>query len=160
MVNWTAAYERDAPDLLRYLRRFVRTTDRAEDLLQETFVHAMAADRVPTEDELRPWLYRIASNLAISQLRRDRRRALLSFRHSQPESRSIQIEDLEHVRIALRSIPPDQAIALVLTVHHGFSRTEAASILMIPPETLKTRLARGRLNFAAAYGRIGHGSKS
>ena len=75
MVNWTAAYERDAPDLLRYLRRFVRTTDRAEDLLQETFVHAMAADRVPTEDELRPWLYRIASNLAISQLRRDRRTA-------------------------------------------------------------------------------------
>jgi RNA polymerase sigma-70 factor (ECF subfamily) len=160
VVNWTAAYERYAPDLLRYLRRFVRTTDRAEDLVQETFVHAMAADRIPPEIELRPWLYRIASNLAISQLRRDRRGALLWFRQPQPESILSQIEDLEHVRIALRSIPPDQAVALVLTAHHGFSRSEAATILMIPPATLKTRLARGRLNFAAAYGRIGHGLKA
>jgi DNA-directed RNA polymerase specialized sigma24 family protein len=96
--------------------------------LQETFVHAMAAARIPPANELRPWLYRIASNLAVSQLRRDRRGALFSFRQPQPEFGSIQIEDLEHVRTALRSIPPDQAIALVLTVHHGLFQSLGSSV--------------------------------
>lgn len=156
MVNWTAAYEAHGSDLLRYLRRFMRTTERAEDLLQETFVRAIAAEHQPPPAELRPWLYRIASNLAISQLRRDRRWQLLAFSRTAAASASA-MEELEHVRSALRAIPPDQAAALVLTTHHGFSRAEAAAILAIKPETLKTRLARGRLNFAAAYARIDRG---
>lgn len=156
MVNWTAAYEAHAADLLRYLRRFVRSTERAEDLLQETYVRAIAAEHQPPVDQVRPWLYRIASNLAISQLRRDGRGRLLSVIQP-PLPAPSRIEELEHVRAALRSIPTDQAVALVLTAYQGFSRAEAAAILAISPETLKTRVARGRLNFAAAYARIGHG---
>jgi RNA polymerase sigma factor (sigma-70 family) len=157
VVNWTAAYEAHASDLLRYLRRFVRTRERAEDLLQETFMRALAAEIQPAAADVRPWLYRIASNLAISQLRRDARFRLWPGTELRTSAPTSTIEELEHVRSALRAIPADQAVALVLTTHHGFSRSEAAAILSVKPETLKTRLARGRLNFAAAYARIGRG---
>jgi DNA-directed RNA polymerase specialized sigma24 family protein len=42
-------------------------------------------------------------------------------------------------------------------LHDGFSRAEAARILGITEEAVKSRLARGRLNFAAAYKRLERG---
>lgn len=118
---------------------------------------AMSAKRIPMSSELRPWLYRIASNSAISSLRRDKHRLLM--RGVSSVASAPDIAELDHVRIALRAIPPHQAVAIILTLHEGFSRREAAEILSVNGETLKTRLARGRLNFAAAYSRIERGLK-
>ena len=59
--------------------------------------------------------------------------------------------------MALNSIPPDQAIALTLHLHSGFSRLEIAILLRTNEETIKSRLSRGRRNFAAAYRRLERG---
>ena len=154
-LDWRSLYEANAPDLLRFLRRFVRETHTAEDLLHDTFAKAMHARRVPPSTaEARPWLYRIAANTAISHLRRGERRvAETIFGSVEPPA----IAEAEQVRQALRSIPPDQAITLTLVLHDGFSRGEAARILGITEEAVKSRLARGRLNFAAAYKRLERG---
>jgi RNA polymerase sigma-70 factor (ECF subfamily) len=149
---WAARYERHGPDLARYLRRFVRDADQASDLMQETFVRAMRAKRLPErESEYRPWLYRIASNLAIDHLRRPRPLDIARvFRHAAPPP----IEEMDQVRAALRAIPPEQAVALVLALHEGFSRREIAQTQAVSEEAVKSRIARGRLNFAAAYRRL------
>src|SRR5919198_5593676 len=73
-LDWRSLYEANAGDLLRFLRRFVKETHTAEDLLHDTFARAMRARRLPPDaHEARPWLYRIASNLALTHLRRSRR---------------------------------------------------------------------------------------
>lgn len=64
-------YDRHAGELYGYLVRVSGSGDSAEDLLQETFlrlVREIRAGRAP--DEPRPWLYRVATNLAVSRGRR------------------------------------------------------------------------------------------
>lgn len=154
-VDWAEVYRAHAPALVRYLRRLVRDQELARDLVQDCFHRAMRAGNVPPAGEIRPWLYRIASNLAISAMRKSRLRAVVRF---EPSVMPFDGEETSHrVRQALASIPPDQAVALVLQLHEGFTRREIAEMLGRSEDTIKSRLARGRLNFVAAYRRIDRG---
>lgn len=157
-ATWEALYESHAEDIARYLRRVVSDVDVAADLMQETFVHAMRAQRIPPGAEMRPWLFRIASNLAMSHLRRPRWGDLLGLRqHAAPTQ---AFEEGEQVRRAMRSIPPEQAVALALAYHEGFQRREIAQMLGLSEETVKSRIARGRMNFTAAYRRLERGLRA
>ena len=157
-VPWEALYETHAQDIARYLRRLVGNADTAADLMQETFVRAMHAARRPPREEMRPWLFRVASNLAMSHLRKPVWRSLLGI-ESQPKSQA-PFEEAEQLRQAMRSIPPDQAVTLALAFHEGFSRREIAGILGVSEETVKSRIARGRLNFTASYKRLERGLRA
>ena len=56
-----------------YLARMVRDPELAADLTQDTFVRAFRAlDTLDDPDRARPWLYRIANNVALDELRRRR----------------------------------------------------------------------------------------
>jgi len=132
-VDWERVYTLHAPALLRYLRRLSRDPATAEDLMHETFERAARAGRVPAETELRPWLYRIATNLAVDHLRRRRRFAFLQFSGRERDERAPFDADADLVRRALRAIPPEQAAALVLRLHEGFSRAEIAQLT--PPSS-------------------------
>lgn len=67
---WRSAYEAHAPALLGFLRKRVRSTSEAEDLLQELFVRAIRADTFRRDERIRPYLYSIARNLLASRYRR------------------------------------------------------------------------------------------
>jgi RNA polymerase sigma-70 factor (ECF subfamily) len=110
----------------------------------------MAASGFPPESELRPWLYRIASNLAIDQLRRSRRLRFVPFvgTESAPDANN---DEAEAVRSALRAIDPELAATLVLRLHEGFSRAEVASIRGVSERKVKSRLAEARIAFERAY---------
>lgn len=153
--DWAALYLAYGPGILGYLSRLAPDHSTAEDLLHDTFAKAMtAAQRPANSDECRRWLYRIASNAAIDRLRRARRfRWLPLDRGSALETPAIS-DQMEIVRAALRSIPPDQAAALVLRVQEGFSRSEIAELHGISEAAVKTRLLRARARFAEAYRRL------
>ena len=157
-LDWRAAYEQHAPDLVRFLRRFVRSDEAAQDLVQDTFLRALRAGRTPPQAELRPWLFRIASNLALDELRRGRRFAFLPFTAAL-RIEAPSYEEVDQIRHALRTIAPEQALALTLALHEGFSRREIAGMTGVSEETVKSRLARGRLAFATAYDRMEGGAK-
>jgi DNA-directed RNA polymerase specialized sigma24 family protein len=73
-AEWDLAYRAHGQALLRYLRRLSPTQETAEELLQETFTRAMRTQGpTPSSNDIRPWLYRIATNIAIDQSRRARR---------------------------------------------------------------------------------------
>lgn len=150
-VDWERAYVLHAPALLRYLRRLSRDASTAEDLMHETFERATRAGRMPAEADVRPWLYRIATNLAVDHLRRRRRLAFLPFSGRERDDRPTFDADADLVRRALRSIPPEQAAVLVLRLHEGFSRAETAELTGVSERAVKERLERGRESFARAY---------
>ncbi|MGH2452034.1 MAG: RNA polymerase sigma factor [Candidatus Limnocylindria bacterium] len=154
-VPWEALYEAHGPDLARYIRRLVGDPDTAADLTQEAFARAMRASRRPPTAEMRPWLFRIASNLAMSHLRRPRWAGLFAARGQ--GHGDAPFEEGEQVRQAMRAIPAEQAVTLALAFHDGFTRREIAAMLGISEETVKSRIARGRLNFTAAYRRLERG---
>src|SRR3954451_18644763 len=70
---FAAVYERHHQALYRYCRSILRHEEDAQDALQSTFARAFAALQNEQRDfELRPWLFRIAHNEAVSVLRRRR----------------------------------------------------------------------------------------
>ncbi len=91
--------------------------------------------------------------LAIDHLRRRRRFAFLPFSGSERDDRATFDVDADVVRSALRSVPPEQATALVLRLHEGFSRAEIAQLTGVSERVVKERLERGRESFAQAYRR-------
>jgi len=122
--------------------------------VQDVFVRAMHSSRVPATDaERRPWLYRIATNLAIDELRRRRRFRFLPFSGREAVDPPTTAEG-DPVRRALAGIPPEQAAALILRLHEGFTRAETAELLGLSEEGVKSRLARGRVRFTEEYLRL------
>jgi len=145
------------------------TTDaeEARDLTQETFLRAyQSIDRFRGEADLKTWIYRIAVNQARNRWRwwrRRRRDATVSLdaigeRGEQPLAANLRNEDAvdpeeetlarereNRLREALLSLRRAYREAVILRDVEGLSYEEVAATLQINIGTVKSRIARGRL---------------
>lgn len=157
-VNWEVLYEEHGPSIAGYLAKLIDDAEAASDLTQETFARAIrASGTIRERGAARAWLYRTATNLAIDHRRRRAILAFVPFSGLERHERGAFDVEADQVRTALRSIPVDQAVALLLLYQSGFSRSEVADLVGASEETVKSRLARGRKNFMAAYRRLERG---
>jgi RNA polymerase sigma-70 factor (ECF subfamily) len=141
--------------LARYVRRFVSDRDLALDLTQDVF---LAAHRMLRADPARPltggWLYKTATNHAISYLRKRKRRgdtlpleeAAGAFRL---DERSAQDLDLQ---AALGALAPEQLACVMLTAYAGYSSGEAALMLGLSPAAVRQRVCRAMRSLRVALG--------
>lgn len=152
-VDATAAFERLFSDyhtpILNYLYRLVGDPATAEDLVQEAFTRAwQARAQVPTLENPRAWLYRIATNAARDHLRRKRLLTWLPFLGNEPDPVASALEadtlEAERMRRALLQLSPDYRIPLVLYTCHDFSIAEIATALGLSVDAVKQRLVRAR----------------
>lgn len=154
-AEWDRAYREHGQALLRYLRRLSPTLETAEELLQETFARAMRTHGpAPSSSDVRPWLYRIATNIAIDQIRRARRFRFIPFIGIEATP-ARDIDQIDLVRRVLRAMPPEQSTALVLRLHEGFAPSEIAVMLGISEAAVRSRLVRGRRKFRDTYEHMG-----
>ena len=155
-LPWRDLYDAHAAELVGYVWKLTGDREAANDLMQDTFIAGMrdeAALREPAK--ARAWLFRIATRLAIKRLRRARLIAFVPFAGTERSSEGVPDVEALTVRDAMRSISADQAAALVLHYAHGFTRAEIAELVGRSEETVKSRIARGRRAFLAAYDRQG-----
>ncbi len=132
--------------LARYLRRMVSDPDVALDICQEVF---LAAYRTLQSDPERPltagWMYKTATNNAISFLRRKK---ILRFSSldAHLEICALRIDERSDASLdlqrALRKLPAEQVAALMLTSYAGYSSGEAAAILGISADAVRQRVCR------------------
>jgi len=132
--------------LARYLRRMVGDAEAALDLTQEVFLSAYRMLQADPERELTAgWLYRAATNGAISFLRRKRILRMLPLDREVDRStwrvdeRSAASIDLQ---VALSRLPPEQSAALLLTSYAGYSSNEAAAMLGTTSSAVRQRVCR------------------
>jgi RNA polymerase sigma-70 factor, ECF subfamily len=149
--------------IVNYLYRFLNDYEEAIDLAQETFVRVyFAIDRYHTEYAFSTYIYRIATNLAISELRRRKRRRLLSLTglfqsdvedatEFQPrDERQLQDDDLvedEQSKVIARAIaalPEKYRMPIILRDVEGRTYEEIAAIMELGLGTTKSRISRGR----------------
>src|ERR1700716_2311121 len=116
----------------------------AEDCTQDTFVKAYKAwSRWRPEKPAEAWLHRIALNVALSHRRRERLREAreLVRRLGQPAPRPDPMEaGSGRVVTALRRLPLQMAVLIVLRHHHGYTNREIAAALGVPETTLGSRM--------------------
>lgn len=154
-LPWAGIYEAHAAELASYLWRLTRDREAATDLMQDTFFAGMRDEkRIRDPAKVRSWLYSIATHLGTKWLRRKRLIAFLPFVGTERAADAFDVERIV-VRDALRAIAPEQAVALVLHYAQGFTRREIAELTGRGEETIKSRIARGRRAFLAAYERNG-----
>jgi RNA polymerase sigma-70 factor (ECF subfamily) len=138
-----------------YIYRMTSDYDGAVDLAQETFVRVYrAADRYQTTYAFSTYIYRIATNLAISELRKRKRRRLVSLTgffqsNDGGEPREFQPSDgqpLQDVAVqrAIATLPEKYRAPLVLRDVEGKSYEEISRILDTSEGTVKSRISRAR----------------
>ena len=149
--------------LTNYLYRFLNDYEEAVDLAQETFVRVyFAIERYHTDYAFSTYIYRIATNLAISEIRKRKRRTLLSLtglfqtedddqtEFQPPDKKPLADENLvedEQNRMIARAISalPDKYRApIILREIEGKSYEEIAQILDLGLGTTKSRISRAR----------------
>ena len=129
----------------------------AEDAAQETFLILYRRPPAPNQP-LRPWLCRVALNIARNALRSERRDAARVERAAQaspaddPAEAAVRAEERDQVRAALATLPQRQTRLLLLR-HAGLSYAEVAAALDLAPGSVGTLLARAEHAFAEAYAR-------
>jgi RNA polymerase sigma factor (sigma-70 family) len=142
-------YERHHQALYRYCRSILRDDEDARDALQSTMEKALAALRDEQRDfELRPWLFRIAHNEAISRLRRRREIADTdAVAEASIDSLAQTVEDRErlgHLHTDLQDLPERQRAALVLRELSGLSHEEIAGVLDSSARSVKQTIFEAR----------------
>lgn len=142
-----------------FLLRFTGDPELSDDIVQDTFTKALAAlPGFARDQRVLPWLYRVAHNAAIDQLRRRQRfqwirLPKLSGTRHEPEApdRHAAVPEREHIQHVLRTLPPENAAALLLHALEGYSYKEIAEIQGCTMTAVRSRIARGREAFRQEY---------
>ena len=154
---FTLLYQASYSRLVAQMAPVAGSVAEAEDVVQEAFVRAAQHwPHIAAYEDPEGWVRRVALNLAISAVRRAVRSAAvwtrlvsgLSRTLAHPSVEASQIDRL-HLIEALRVLPAKYRT--VLALHHLLDHDveTIAAALRISPNTVKTRLARGRLRLRA-----------
>lgn len=144
----------------------------AEDAVQEAFISAYAALPAYRGGSFRGWLSRIVTNKCLDELRRQKKHLTTPFQPygdygqeiesphwaadpgETPEERLLSAELQHLIQRCLERLSPDQRAVLVLVDVLGMAYEEAAQSTGWPLGTVKSRLARARVqmrNFLRGY---------
>lgn len=153
--------------------RILGDEDTAADALQEALISAFRKLNTFRGGSLRSWLARIVVNSCYDELRRKRRQAAVSFEQLDADGEEIEPDywlidrsaDLEAqyeaielesaIHKCLSSLPVDYRAVFVLVDVECMSYEEAAAVVRVPIGTVKSRLARARMQMRTALQSFG-----
>jgi len=138
----------------RYLSR-VAGPDEAEDLTQDVFIKInQSMDNFRGDVKLSTWVYRIATNVAIDRIRRNKtsdrvsndlvNEAAINSSVIDLNSQLIRKDMNDCIRLVVNDLPEQYRMILILKEFEGFKNAEIAIILEISIDTVKIRLHRAR----------------
>lgn len=175
-ADLAARFERDAEPLFdvmsRRARRLTRSDADAEDLLQDTLLHAFAGFHAFHEgSNLKAWLFRILYNRWVSAYRsRQSRPAEVSVDDiterdladsaarlpAGPYSAEAEALDAlpDNVKAAMEALPDGFRAAVYYAEVQGYTYAETAAILDIPMGTVMSRASRGRQRLRIALAHV------
>jgi RNA polymerase sigma factor (sigma-70 family) len=146
---FAAIYKRHHQELYRYCRAILRDPDDAQDALQATMVKALRA--LPGEERqvaLKPWLFRVAHNEAVSIARDRRASAELDSEApdplSAPEHEAATRERLRELVQDLDGLPERQRGSLVMRELSGLSFEEIGNVFDFSPAAAKQAVYEAR----------------
>ena len=166
LVAFNRALTEHADGLKTFAARMLGDPLAAEDVAQDAFLALYRhLEQVPAS-AFRPWLYRVARNLCLDQIRRrkfrlrlfrdvetdDRPHVPADPRSDRPDQIAEAREARERIETAIQELPQRFREAFLLCELQGLSYEDAAAIVGCPVKTVSTRLFRARQRFKEAVG--------
>jgi RNA polymerase sigma-70 factor, ECF subfamily len=145
--------DRHADRIHAVCRRIVAQPEDALDATQEAMIAiARGITRFDGRAAFTTWSYRVATNAALDELRRKRRRPLpvdpTDRDGRAPADRGPSLEERVGTRLdvdaALATLPDEFRVAVVLRDLCDLDYAEIADVLDVPPGTVRSRISRGR----------------
>ena len=150
-------FERYHSRLLAFCRHMLRSTEDAEDVLQEVFVKAHAAMLADERHiNVRPWLYRIARNRCLNHLRRpvpegqDSMDIMVGENGVTTADTVQKREDFRNLIVDVQDLPETQRTALLLREIEALSYEDIALTMDTTIPAVKSLLVRARMSLAEA----------
>jgi RNA polymerase sigma-70 factor (ECF subfamily) len=147
--------------LINFISRFIGDKTTAEDIAQEVFIKVFkAAKDYRPKSKFKTWLFKIASNLCLNQIRDNKNRPQImdifelnesGFFAIAPDSycpgKTFENKELvEVIHHAIRNLPKKQKIALLLQKYNGFSYNEISHIMGCSVSAVESLIQRARQN--------------
>jgi RNA polymerase sigma-70 factor (ECF subfamily) len=130
--------------------RFLGDRGEAEDMVQEAFLRVLdAAPRYRPEARFRTYLFRILSRLCLDHVQKKRPRPDPTLAE-RPDARPSVVDGMsareaeEHVRHALKQLPSNQRLAVLLRYYEDLSYADIATAMETSVKAVERLLARGR----------------
>ncbi len=154
--------------LYRISLRIVQEECGAEDAVQNAFIQAFQNIRSFRGGSFKSWLARVAVNASYDELRRMRRHDSVPLEQFNQDGEEIEspvwMTDLSAgpqelaesrelqrlMQICIRGLIPDYRLMVILVDIEGMSYEEAARVARVPVGTVKSRLARARMQLRIA----------
>jgi RNA polymerase sigma-70 factor (ECF subfamily) len=142
--------DRHADRIHAVCRRIVAHPEDALDATQEALIAvARGISRFDGRAAFSTWCYRIATNAAIDELRRSRRRPLPAHPDApEPVAAASGPDEVVAARLdvdaALQHVPEEFRVAVVLRDLCDLDYAEIGQVLDVPPGTVRSRISRGR----------------
>jgi RNA polymerase sigma-70 factor, ECF subfamily len=150
--------ERHADRVHAVCRRVIANPDDALDAAQEAMIAiARGITRFDGRSAFTTWLYRVATNAALDEARRRKRRpdpveAAGDDVASVAPAVESTVSDRVDVDAALSTLPLEFRVAVVLRDLCDLDYAEIGRVLDVPPGTVRSRIARGRAMLANVLG--------
>ncbi len=160
----TSAFEeivrRFKDQLVNFAYRFLGNIEEAEDIVQETFLRVFRKKNAYRNvAKFSTWIYTITGNLAKTELRRRKRRKLISLSSLGFEDKDFELTDTkkgpeesvhelikdEFIQQAINTLPEKFREVIIFRDIQELSYEEISKIVNIPLGTVKSRVNRGRL---------------
>ena len=138
--------------LLKHASYLLRNYEDAFDITQEVLIRALREDRRYQKDfRIRPWLYRVTTNLCFNRLRNTKRRRAILESMERPESTRasqpltvFRSQQQETIRKAMECLSEHHRTILKLRYYEDLSYAEIAEVLEVKLGTVMSRLSRAR----------------
>ncbi len=132
--------------IYNYLRMMVHDPELAEELTQDTFVKVFFKAHTLRSDNLKAWIYTIATNLARNEFRRRQIRHWLSLDEIGERAIAVHPSQVDNMTLEslLARLPAKYRAPVVLKEINNFSFKEIAAMTGKPVGTVKTLVFRGK----------------
>jgi RNA polymerase sigma-70 factor, ECF subfamily len=135
-------------DLYRYIFSLTRNHAEAEDLVQETFTKAHMMLLTNEIKDIKPWLFKVGYHTYIDRIRKEKRHVvteeILQVEWDTPEDAIVEKDSFLELLRYLDKIKPIEKQAILLCDLHDCTYQQAAAILNLNLNTLKSHVTRGR----------------
>ncbi len=153
-------FSRHTHAMINFSYRFVRNREMAEEMAQEIFLKVYeAAAGYKAQAKFTTWLYRIATNVCLNEIRKPHfRKTLQSLASDRSQDgdaahleiaseaeRNLERQAISHtLRQVLDQIPDNQRIAFILNKYQELSYTEVAEVMRISEKAVKSLIHRAK----------------
>ncbi|MDR2078669.1 MAG: RNA polymerase sigma factor [Treponema sp.] len=157
VVEFRQLYDTVFPILFRVVYRITGSEEAAEDLCQDAFSRLYEKRIVfPNPEEAKYWLIRVATNASLNYAKRKDRERKAYQRAFQEDTRSLETgesdllkkETKEEIQGALKKLPKNLRIVLILREYGEFNYKKIGQILGISEGNVKVRVFRARERLA------------